>query len=118
MPDLVAVEERELQEYLERRLSARTLKVPNHPKVPEIEHGIPMPPQRGGVAKFDHFYPFELMKPGDSFWVPSNTFCTAGAIHKFAKRTGWKFVSRGQHQDGKPNNGSSKKNGTRVWRTA
>jgi hypothetical protein len=104
--------------YVEARLAARKLKVPNHPQIPQIDHDRSLPVQtRGGVRKFDHFYPFERMKPGDSFWVPSDTQCTAGAMTKFSQKSGWKFVSRGQAQDGRPNGQVGRKlRGTRVWR--
>lgn len=106
--------------YLAARRTSRQLAVPNHPDIPVIESGVPLPVERrGGVRKFDHFYPFENMGVGDSFWVPSTTYCTAGAVTRFAKRTGWKFVTRAQTRDGKPNKGAGKaKRGTRVWRVA
>lgn len=107
--------------YLQQRKKAKVLAVPNHPETPKIDHHIPPPVEaRGGVRKFDHFYPFEEMKPGDSFWVPSQTYCTAGAVTKFAAKSGWKFISRGQSQDGKANSqvGNKSKRGTRVWRVS
>lgn len=109
------------EDYLVSRRKSRVLSVPNHPQRPEIEHGIPVPlERRGGVRKFDHFYPFEDMKPGDSFWVPGETYCTAGAITKFSKRTGWKFVSRRQTKEGLSSAEikNNRKLGTRVWRVS
>ncbi len=106
------------KQYLEERKKSRELKVPNHPTRPLIVSHIPVPTEaRGGTRKFDHFYPFEDMKPGDSFWVPSSTGCTAGAVTKFAKRTGWKFTSRGQTEAGLGNaKAANRLRGTRVWR--
>lgn len=108
------------KKYVEARKKAKRLLVSNHPERPEIVSNIPIPVQtRGGARKFDCFYPFEDMKVGDSFWVPSDTQCTAGAVSKFAKRTGWGFVTRGQAMDGRVNKVVGKKGerGTRVWRT-
>lgn len=111
-------ESMERASYINARHLAKKLKVPNHPRQPEIVYNIPAPVEaRGGTRKFDHFYPFEKMKVGASFWVPSHTNCTAGAVTKFAKKSGWKFISRGQSQDGRANNEvSAKDRGTRVWR--
>ena len=105
-------------EYVESRKNARLLVVPNHPDRPEIVSNIPIPlEKRGGVRKYDHFYPFEDMKVGDSFWVPSTTYCTLGAITKFSKKTGWKFSTRAQSKDGLSNNKVAvEKRGVRVWR--
>ena len=73
--------------YLESRKTSRRLKVPNHPARIEIVSNIPVPVEaRGGVRKFDHYYPFEDMGPGDSFWVPSATQCTAGARNEVCKK--------------------------------
>lgn len=106
--------------YIEERQASRRLKVPNHPSPPEIDHNIPIPTEaRGGTRKYDHFYPFEQMQPGDSFWVPSTTQCTSGAITKFSKKSGWKFTSRAQTKDGCSNKQVSRgKRGTRVWRVS
>lgn len=106
--------------YIEQRLKARIMQVENHSAPPKIEHHIPIPVEnRGGVRKFDHFYPFEKMKIGDSFWVDSNSDCTCGAITRFAKKSGWKFVSRAQSIDGRPNVKVGRpKRGRRVWRVA
>lgn len=110
-----------VNEYITRRKSARLLVVPNHPERPRIVSHIPVPVQtRGGARKWDNFYPFQDMKPGDSFWVPSETNCTGGAVTKFAKKSGWKFVTRGVTEDGRKNGEVSGKvkglRGTRVWR--
>lgn len=108
-------------EYLEHRKKSRRIKVPNHPDSPKIVSDIPIPAEsRGGLRKFDHYYPFEDMKPGDSFWVPSTSYCTGGAVTKFAKKSGWKFVTRGQSEDGVQNKkvSNNKLRGTRVWRIA
>lgn len=114
------------EDYVAQRRQSRLLLVPNHPERPKIISDRELPQQtRGGCKKFDHFYPFEDMKPGDSFWVPSTTQCTAGAVTKFSKKSGWKFVSRGQTEDGRSNKGVSgkprsgnRKRGTRVWRVS
>lgn len=131
-PDRMSKAEREqiLQElrrsrnnifYIEERKKSRKLAIANHPERPKIVSSIPAPVEaRGGLRKFDHFYPFEDMKPGDSFWVSSETECTAGAVTKFAKKSGWRFVTRGQTEDGRKNADVSGKRkgirGTRVWR--
>lgn len=106
------------KKYVEARKKAKRLLVPNHPERPEIVSNIPIPVQtRGGTRKFDCFYPFEDMKVGDSFWVPSDTQCTAGAASKFAKRTGWKLLTRGQSLDERANKSvADSLRGTRVWR--
>lgn len=104
--------------YLAGRKSAKPLLVPNHPERPKIVSDRPPPVEaRGGLRKFDHFYPFEEMKVGDSFWVPAQSSCTAGAVTKFSKRTGWKFTSRGEAEDGRTNGKVGPGwRGTRVWR--
>lgn len=106
--------------YIAKRKAAKRLEVPNHPEPPRVISDRPIPVEaRGGTRKFTHFYPFEEMKPGDSFWVPSGTQCTAGAISKFAKKSGWRFTSRGQAEDGRANgqiSGTRAERGTRVWR--
>lgn len=111
--------------YLEARKESRVMQVANHPGQPKIISTRPIPVEaRGGLRKFDHFYPFESMNTGDSFWVPSPTGCTPGAVAKFAKKSEWKFVTRAQAEDGTPNSKISgvrargKKRGTRVWRIA
>lgn len=108
--------------YLEKRLAAgnRRQATVNHPAPPVIDRHIPPPLEyRGGERWFDHFYPFEQMLPGDSFWVSSDTGCTPGAVTKFARRTGWKFMTRAQSRDGVPNGKVSRRErGTRVWRIA
>ena len=108
----------EEKDYVSARRESRRIRVPNHPKTPEIEKNIPLPVEaRGGLRKFDHYYPFEEMLPGDSFWVPSSTEYTAGAVTKFARKSGWKFVTRGQGKDGEKNSELGKgSRGTRVWR--
>lgn len=108
------------ESYIKLRKSAKRIKVPNHPNAPEIEKGIALPLEaRGGLRKLDHYYPFEDMEIGDSFWVPSLSQCTSGAISKFSKKSGWSFISRGQSKDGTFNKVVMKKSlrGTRVWRT-
>lgn len=106
------------QEYIEARRKSRIIPVANHPEQPEIEKGVPIPIEaRGGLRKYDHFYPFEKMEIGDSFWVSSSSYCTAGAVTKFSKKTGWKFISRGESKAGVANSLAAKnKRGTRVWR--
>lgn len=105
-------------EFILARKRSDRIQVEHHPASPEIVYDIPAPVEaRGGLRKFDHYYPFEEMKPGASFWVPSETGCTPGAVTKFAKRTGWKFATRAQAKDGRANNKvGSKERGTRVWR--
>lgn len=104
--------------YLKARKSAKRLQVPNHPSRPRVVYSIPLPIEnRGGTRKFDHFYPFEEMRVGGSFWVPSSSHCTSGAVTRFSKRTGWKFVTRAQSKDGRPNTQvSMDQRGIRVWR--
>ncbi len=107
--------------FIEARKASKRLKVYNHPKPPKIVYDRPVPQEaRGGVRKHDHFYPFEEMKPGGSFWIASEKGargCTAGAITKFAKKSGWKFTSRGETEDGEANRTASKGlRGMRVWR--
>ena len=106
--------------YVAARKRARLLLVPNHPERPQIVSDRPVPQQtRGGARKYDCYYPLQDMLPGDSFWVPSTTQCTAGAVSKFGKKTGWRFVTRGQAEDGTPNKeASNPKRGTRVWRVS
>lgn len=108
----------EAETYLAKRKNAKRIRPQSHEvKPPEIEHGIPPPKEtRGGARNFSHFYPFEEMKVGDSFWVGGETMCTRGAVTDFAKRSGWKFVCRAQTKDGKPNAGQGGGRGTRVWR--
>lgn len=110
-------------QYIGARKVAKPLHVANHPDQPRIDHDRPIPVEaRGGLRKYDHFYPFEQMQPGDSFWVPAESNCTAGAVTKFAAKSGWSFTSRAETQDGRPNStvGSSKKGlrGRRVWRVS
>lgn len=110
------------QNYIARRKAAKRVAAENHPEPPRIVSNIPIPVEtRGGARaeRYRHFYPFEDMKVGDSFWVPSGTQCTAGAITKFAKKSGWKFTQRGQAEDGRRNKSvGAAQRGTRVWRTA
>lgn len=114
------------ESYIRERTQAKLLLVQNHPERPKIVSNRPIPREaRGGARRWDHFYPFEEMKIGDSFWVASEKGargCTAGAITWFAKKSGWKFVSRGQAEDGKSNSEVCGKKkglrGMRVWRLA
>lgn len=113
--------------YIDTRISAKSIRPPNHPLIPEIVSNIPPPIElRGGLRKMDHYYPFERMQAPrmvdgewiyDSFWVPSSTGCTPGAVTKFAKKSGWRFTTRGETKDGNPNKTATKSlRGTRVWR--
>ncbi len=107
--------------YLAKRRSAKRHGTVNHPEPPKIERGVPLPVEaRGGTRprRYDHLYPFEDMRVGDSFWVPAGEWnCTSGAMTKFARRTGYKFISRGQARDGRANSGVGQgERGTRVWR--
>lgn len=111
------------KQYIKARKKASRLEVPNHPEPPQIVSNIPVPEEtRGGSRHHTHYYPFEEMKPGDSFWVPANSHCTLGAVTKFAKKSGWKFVTRAQGICGKKNGELCGKTldlrGTRVWRTS
>lgn len=101
-------------EYIARRQAARVVEI-----VPQVETGVPLPIEaRGGTRKFDHRLPFENMLVGDSFWVKGGGKNVNSAVTKFAKKSGWKFVTRGQGQDGTANvKLSNKLRGTRVWRT-
>lgn len=78
----------------------------------QIESGIPIPPRAGGTGRPSK-YPFDQLKPGDSFLVPhhdGNPVVTvrrmAAAVKGAAKRTGWKFTTRRLSE------------GLRVWRVA
>lgn len=104
--------------FVEARKKARRIPVQHHPEEPEIVYDVPIPiERRGGLRKFDHYYPFEEMKVGASFWVPSDTGCTPGAVTKFAKKSGWRFRTRAQSKDGRSNNQVDvDQRGTRVWR--
>lgn len=107
-------------DFLTKRKEGKKVKPVAHPQAtPEIDHDVPVPVElRGGSRNFSHFYPFEEMAVGDSFWVQADSNCTSGACSKFAKKTGWGFVTRSQTKDGKRNrkrNGTGR-NGTRVWR--
>ncbi len=108
------------EEFITKRKHAKyRASTHNHPKV-LLEHNIPVPTtKRGGARVWDHFYPFESMAPGDSFWVESSSNCTSGAVTQFAKKSGWKFITRAQSKDGVPNRiCANSKRGTRVWRVA
>lgn len=106
----------------ERRKSRRTKPLHEPPPRPQVEIGIPIPPDgRGGnnSSSFDHFYPFERMKVGYSFWVAETKQNAMSAAVKFAAKTGRKFVSRAITKDGRKNgkvSNSSGLRGTRVWR--
>jgi hypothetical protein len=108
------------QEYLELRRKVGLEKACVHGDDPiVIDHDRPPPIERRGGAfnRKAHFYPFEAMRPGDSFWVPGQTKCTNGAVTKFAKRTGWRFTTRAEAQDGRVNSKVSPSlRGIRVWR--
>lgn len=109
-------------DYIAQRLASRRFsRTEHHPEPPQIDSDRPIPVEaRGGLrnGNFIHFYPFERMRVGDSFWVPEGQKCTAGAMHRFAKRSGWTFISRAQAQDGRPiRTVGVAKRGTRVWRT-
>jgi hypothetical protein len=106
-------------DFVARRKASPRLEVQHHPEPPEIIYTRPIPVElRGGHRKHDHYYPFEDMRVGGSFWVPSMTGCTPGAVTKFAKKSGWRFVTRAQSEDGRKNGEvDAEKRGTRVWRT-
>lgn len=106
-------------DFIEARKASRRMQVANHPVAPTMDSPArPIPVEtRGGLRKYDHFYPFEEMAVGDSFWVPSDTGCTPGAVTKFAKKSGWRFVTSAQTFDGISNTTAPRKmRGTRVWR--
>lgn len=110
-----------LENYLDVRRKAPVRKTQHHgAKPPEIEKGIPIPQEtRGGAHNFSHFYPFEEMEVGDSFWIKGSTGCTKGAVSDFAKKTGRKFTCRSQSKDGRSNKAVGKEHrGLRVWRIA
>ena len=114
------------EEYLANRLASGFRPSLKHgdSEPPKIESAgqfpIPMKVPRGtGHMNGTHFYPFENMKIGDSFWVsdPEGKRCTAVAVSRFAKKTGWKFLTRCQTEDGRPGSKVKQKyRGTRVWR--
>lgn len=111
-------------DYLEARRQFKEVRATQHHgrrAKPEIEKGIPVPTRgKNAHANGRHFYPFEDMEIGDSFWVPdpAGHTCTKSAITAFASRSGWKFTLRGQAQDGRMNRvvGKKSERGTRVWR--
>ena len=113
------------RQYIAARKASKRIIAQHHPDVPVIVSDRPIPVEtRGGLRKFDHFYPFEEMKPGDSFWVPthgSTSICTKGAVSRFAKKSGWKFITRSQSEDGRANSlicnhSRPKYAGIRIWR--
>lgn len=106
--------------FIQARLAAPLMKSRNHSR-PQIEKGIPVPGKKHHVAKHDHFYPFEAMEVGDSFWVEGDKHCTSRAVSIFTAKTGWKFITRGQLKDGRANkfgHAGRKKDarGQRIWR--
>lgn len=105
--------------YLVARRSSRTMTSNKHGESPpKIERNVPIPEKKKQVSKFDHFYPFENMKVGDSFWVAGDQYCTSRAVTQFTARTGWRFVTKGQSRDGRKNCnvGKHEERGQRVWR--
>lgn len=117
------------EQYVRARLASRRVSVSNHPDEPELTFTRPAPTKvpgksspggaRGGFrwCKFDHFYPFEVMLVGQSFWVPSQRGCTHGAVTKFARASGWKFVCSSEGEDGTRNRQLPVEvKGVRVWR--
>lgn len=113
--------ESKTDDYLEARTKAARVRSRKITSVVEIEQGVPIPVEtRGGVhvANFDHFYPFEDMKVGDSFWVADGLAAVRPATTKFAAKSGWKFLTRAQSREGKKAmNTPHSKRGVRVWRT-
>lgn len=122
-------------EYCQKRQKAPRLKPTKHPGPrPLVEKDRPIPVELverqtrrdysksklGGARNFSHFYPFEDMEIGDSFWVRCETNCTTGAISKFSKKTGRKFLHRMERKDGKVIKRGEKvgksERGRRVWR--
>jgi hypothetical protein len=78
----------------------------------EIDTGIPVPPVERREQRVARRYPFNLMKPGDSFLIPAETDQDARAAQAAAmsawrhrRDTGWEFTSRRVAE------------GIRVWRT-
>lgn len=72
----------------------------------KIERGIPMPPKGIGGPGRPRMYPWDDMKVGDSFFVPSIRSSANIASSKgiAMKRTGFAFSTR------------SVEGGVRVWR--
>lgn len=107
--------------YVQQR-KANSVRPTHHADLvqPEIDKGIPIPTQtRGGAHYMSHFYPFEKLEVGDSFWVPVDCKAVIPAMAKFAKKSGWKLISRGQSREGKSNNVAGRtKRGFRIWRVA
>ena len=71
----------------------------------QIEHGVPIPQSARGVGS--RKYPMNLLKVGDSFFVPKKTTSSfGGVIHAYRKKinASAKFTTR------------SMKGGVRVWR--
>ena len=113
------------RQYIAARKASKRTIAQHHPETPIIVSDRPIPVEtRGGLRKFDHFYPFEEMKVGDSFWVPlhgSTSACTKGAVTKFAKKSGWQFTTRSQDKAGRANSRIAshmrfKLAGIRIWR--
>jgi hypothetical protein len=69
------------------------------PKI-QIDKGVPIPTGYGGYK-----YPWESMKPGDSFFVPNKTIKVVSASVAYAREK-YGFTFRCRSIDG----------GVRVWR--
>lgn len=70
-----------------------------------IESGIPIPEP----ARAKKNYPWPLLQPGDSFFIPEGKQANvASAANQFARKNGVRFVTRVREEDGV--------SGVRVWR--
>jgi hypothetical protein len=106
--------------YIAARKRAKRVAAVNHSAPIKIIYSRPIPVEKRGSMKFHHFYPFEDMKPGGSFWIQSDEklMCPRAAVSQFAKKSGWKFITRGQSKDGRPNKEVHRlgERGVRIWR--
>lgn len=106
----------EFEAYLAQRRESSGL-----PALPIEKKEFPIPVEtRGGTREqsFESKYPFEFLEIGDSFWVPDMVVETFSSYaNRFSKKSGWKFVCRGQTKDGRPGRDTKAElRGVRVWR--
>jgi hypothetical protein len=74
---------------------------------PVIDEGVPLPPKRHGQKGGKLIYPFDELKPGDSFERPADQRNTVkAAATQYGKRHGKTFATRITGDT------------IRVWRTA
>ena len=84
----------------------------------KIASGVPLPPSRGGAGGSK--YPWDILTPGDSFFVPDGkveTFYTLASSASKKHKGERKFTSR-KIADGSPwGSQFAGKVGVAVWRT-